>query len=81
MRLGKIATRVVLVPLVAGISFEVLQFNAKHLDSPAVQVLNVPGMLLQRLTTRQPTDDQVEVALEALRGAMAMDQRSKQTET
>jgi len=71
--LGRIGTRVALVPLVAGISFEVLQFNARHLDSRAVRFLNAPGMLLQRLTTRQPTDDQVEVALQALQGAMAMD--------
>ncbi len=70
---GRIGTRVALVPLVAGISFEVLQFNARHLDSKLVRMLNTPGMLLQRLTTRQPTDDQVEVALQALQGAMAMD--------
>ena len=71
--LGRLGTRVALVPLVAGISFEVLQFNARHLDSPVVRLLNAPGMVLQKLTTRQPTDDQVEVALSALRGAMAMD--------
>ena len=76
--LGRIGTRVALVPAVAGISFEVLQFNAKHLESPIVKLMNVPGMLLQRLTTRQPTDDQVEVALEALRGAQAMDEKAKQ---
>ena len=76
--LGRIGTRIALVPAVAGISFEVLQFNARHLDSAVVRMLNVPGMLLQRLTTRQPTDDQVEVALEALRGAMAMDEQTGQ---
>ncbi len=78
--LGRIGTRVALVPAVAGISFEVLQFNAKHLDSPIVRLLNVPGMLLQRITTRQPTDDQVEVALAALQGALRMDEKSEQTE-
>jgi len=71
--LGRLGTRVALVPVVAGISFEVLQFNARHLDWRVVRYLNAPGMLLQRLTTRQPTDDQVEVALSALRGAIAMD--------
>jgi uncharacterized protein YqhQ len=73
---GRIGTRIVLVPVVAGISYEVLQFNARHLESPIVRLLNLPGMLLQRLTTREPSDDQVEVALSALRGAMAMDDRS-----
>jgi uncharacterized protein YqhQ len=74
--LGRLATRIALMPLVAGISYEVLQFNARHLDSPLVQALNAPGMLMQRLTTRQPTDDQVEVAISALQGAMAMDDES-----
>jgi uncharacterized protein YqhQ len=73
---GRFATRIALMPLVAGISYEVLQFNARHLDSPLVKLMTVPGMMLQRLTTRQPTDDQVEVALHALRGAMAMDEES-----
>ncbi len=73
--LGRIGTRVALIPVVAGISFEVLQFNARHLDWPIVRLLNAPGMLLQRLTTREPTDDQVEIALSALRGAMAMDEQ------
>jgi uncharacterized protein YqhQ len=71
--LGRLGTRIALMPLVAGISYEVLQFNARHLDSPVVKALNAPGMLLQRLTTRQPTDEQVEVAISALQGAMAMD--------
>lgn len=71
--LGRVGTRMALVPLVAGLSFEVLQFNARHLDWKAVRLMNAPGMLLQRLTTLEPTDDQVEVALSALRGAMAMD--------
>jgi uncharacterized protein YqhQ len=75
--LGRVATRVALIPVIAGVSYEVLQFNARHLDSAIVKALNAPGMLLQRMTTRQPTDEQVEVAISALRGAMAMDQRSE----
>jgi uncharacterized protein YqhQ len=75
--LGRIGTRIALIPLVAGLSFEVLQFNARHVDSGVVRALNAPGMLLQRMTTRQPTDDQVEVALSALRGAMSMDKQSE----
>jgi uncharacterized protein YqhQ len=74
--LGRIGTRVALVPVVAGISYEVLQWNARHLESPIVRLLNAPGMLLQRLTTREPSDDQVEVALRALRGAMSMEDHS-----
>ena len=65
------------MPFVAGLSFEVLQFNARHLDSGLVRALNLPGMLLQRMTTREPSDDQVEVALNALQGAMDMDKQSE----
>lgn len=72
---GRLATRVALIPLVAGLSYEVLQFNARHLDSPIVRLLTAPGMLLQRMTTRQPSDEQVEVAIRALQGAIAMDQQ------
>jgi uncharacterized protein YqhQ len=74
--LGRLGTRIALMPLVAGISYEVLQFNARHLDSAVVKALNTPGMLLQSLTTREPSDDQVEVAISALQGAMSMDQES-----
>ena len=69
--------RIAVLPLVAGVSYEVLQFNAQHLDFPLVRAMTVPGMLLQRLTTRQPSDDQVEVAIRALQGAIAMDEEAE----
>jgi uncharacterized protein YqhQ len=75
--LGRLGTRIALLPLVAGVSYEVLQFNARHLDFPLVRAMTVPGMLLQRLTTRQPSDAQVEVAIRALQGAIAMDQEAE----
>jgi uncharacterized protein YqhQ len=75
--LGRIGTRLALLPLVVGTSYEVLQFSARHLDFPLVRAMTVPGMLLQRLTTRQPTDDQVEVAIRALQGAIAMDEEAE----
>jgi len=60
----RIASRVALIPLVAGISYEIIRTGARvRWFRPLV----VPGMWLQRLTTREPDDQQVEVAIRALR--------------
>jgi uncharacterized protein YqhQ len=62
-----IASRVLLVPVIAGLAYEVIRFAAGHMDRRWVRTLMVPGLALQRLTTREPSDDQVEVAIAALR--------------
>ncbi len=60
----------ILMPLVAGIAYEILKFSSRHLESPWLQWLIVPGLLLQKLTTREPDDAQLEVALAALKGVL-----------
>ena len=65
--LERFATHFALLPLIAGISFEVLKFSGKKRNHPMTRVLIAPGLWLQRLTTREPDDDQLEVALVALR--------------
>jgi uncharacterized protein YqhQ len=69
-----ILSRVVLIPLIAGLSYEVIRFAAKHMDKAWVRVLMKPGLLLQKLTTRQPTLDQVEVAVASLRAVLSAEQ-------
>ncbi|GAB6172761.1 DUF1385 domain-containing protein [Paradesulfitobacterium aromaticivorans] len=59
-------SRILLMPLVAGIAYELLKFSARHLESPWLRWLIVPGLMLQRLTTKEPDDSQMEVALTAL---------------
>ena len=59
--------RVLLLPVVAGLTYEILRFGSRHPRAWWLQPLLVPGLLLQRFTTRQPSDDQIEVALAALR--------------
>jgi uncharacterized protein YqhQ len=56
-----------LLPVVAGISYEVIRFTGKRRDWKWVQSLSWPGLILQKITTREPTDDQIEVAIEALK--------------
>jgi uncharacterized protein YqhQ len=69
-----IASRVVLIPLIAGLSYEVIRFAARHMDRRWVRVLMRPGLALQRLTTREPTLDQVEVAVASLRAVLTAEQ-------
>jgi uncharacterized protein YqhQ len=61
-----IATRVVGLPLVAGLAYEVLKLAKRRPDSRVVAVITAPGLALQALTTRPPSDDQIEVAIAAL---------------
>ena len=68
-----IASRVVLVPLIAAISYEVIRFSGAHSNNPLVKFVVYPSLALQKLTTRQPDDGQIEVAVCALRHAMDVD--------
>lgn len=61
----RIASRIVLLPVVAGISYEIIRFAGRS-GNRIVQIAILPGLWLQRLTTRQPDDSQVEVAIQAL---------------
>ena len=61
----RIASRIVLLPLVAGISYEIIRF-AGNCDNPVVALCMKPGLWLQYMTTREPSDDQIEVAIRAL---------------
>ncbi|UCG39709.1 MAG: DUF1385 domain-containing protein [bacterium] len=68
---GKAVSRVVLIPVIAGLSYEMLKLGDRYRDVPALKWLLVPGLAIQKLTTRPPTDDQIEVALVALKEALA----------
>ncbi len=70
----QLLSRVILVPLVAAVAYEVMRLGAEHADNPVVRALLVPALLLQRLTTRQPDDQMIEVAIAALKKAMEVDQ-------
>ena len=65
-----IVTRILLLPVIAGLAYELIRFAGKHADQRWILWLLAPGLWLQRLTTRQPTLDQLEVSIRALeRGA------------
>jgi len=62
-----ILSRILLLPVIAGLAYEVIRFAGKHQSNRLLMTLLAPGLWLQRLTTREPTDDQVEVSIRALR--------------
>ena len=62
-----IATRILLLPVIAGLAYELIRFAGKHTDNRVLMTLLAPGLWLQRLTTREPTLDQIEVSIRALR--------------
>ncbi len=68
-------SRIVLLPLIAGLGYEFIKFSAKNGGNPLIKGLMQPGLWLQRLTTREPSDDQIEVALRSLTEAIAMEPR------
>ncbi len=68
-----IASRVVLIPVIAGISYELLRFGARHRDSRAIRWLFEPGIWVQKITTKQPTDAMLEVAIVSIEQALLAD--------
>jgi uncharacterized protein YqhQ len=70
-----IASRILLLPVIAGIAYEVIRFAGKHPTNPILRVILAPGLWLQRLTTRAPSLDQIEVSIRALREVLRLEGR------
>src|SRR5881398_149318 len=76
-----IATRILLLPLIAGLAYELIRFAGKHTGNRALMTLLAPGLWLQRLTTREPTLDQLEVSIEALEEVLRFERSETSAET
>ncbi len=74
-RWAKAVSRLVLRPVIAGLGYEFIKYSANHCAHPVIKALMAPGLWLQRLTTREPSDDQIEVAIRAIEEAVAMEPR------
>jgi len=68
----KAGSRIVLLPLIAGVSYELLKWSAKNDHSRLVKLVIAPGLALQRLTTREPDDGQIEVAIRSMEEALTV---------
>jgi uncharacterized protein YqhQ len=75
-----IASRILLLPLIAGIAYELIRFAGKHTGNRVLMTLLAPGLWLQRLTTREPTLDQIEVSIRALREVLHLEGRIRPKE-
>lgn len=72
-----LASRIIVIPIVAGIAFEFIMWSARHQDSTLVRALVWPGLQMQKLTTREPSDDMVEVAMASLKKVLSMEKESE----
>lgn len=71
-----VLSRILLLPVIAGISYELTQFGSRHMDNPVMHAVMAPGLWLQALTTAEPDDSQLEVGIAALKEAIAIDERA-----
>jgi len=62
-----VLSRVIGIPVVAGIAYELIRFTAKHIDNPIIRILIKPNLALQHLTTREPDLEMLEVAIAAFK--------------
>jgi len=76
-----VLSRVLLIPVIAALGYEVIYFGANHVKSGFVRAILAPGLWLQALTTREPDDDQLDVALAALRKVVEVDQLEEAAQT
>ncbi len=70
--LWRVLSRIILIPLVAGLSYEVIKFAGRS-ESKFMSIVSLPGLALQRLTTKEPDDQQIEVAITALKNVLVED--------
>jgi len=76
----RIFSRIALVPVIAAFSYEIIRFSGAHQEAWFGRLISQPGLILQRLTTRQPDDSQIEVAICAMEAAIAADQGREYSE-
>lgn len=75
-----VLSRIVLIPVIAALGYEVIYFGGRHTHNHVVRIILAPGLWLQSLTTREPDDSQLEVAVAALRKVMEIDRMEEATQ-
>jgi uncharacterized protein YqhQ len=76
-----ILSRIILVPVIAGIAYEIIRFTSRHLDNPLIRFAIKPNLALQHLTTREPDRQMVEVAIAAFNCVLQAEMKAKQSTT
>jgi len=70
---GKFIARIALLPVIAGLSYELIRYAARHRKG-LLAFMTMPGLWLQKITTQPPSEEQTAIAIRALDGAMALEQ-------
>ncbi|MBE2266922.1 MAG: DUF1385 domain-containing protein, partial [Anaerolinea sp.] len=73
-------SRVILIPVIAGIAYEIIRFTAKNLHNPLIRIIIIPNLALQHLTTRQPDLTMIEVAIAAFKRVLVSESLMSETE-
>lgn len=71
----RILSRIILMPVIAGVSYEIIRYAGQHIDKLWVRTAILPGLCLQKLTTREPDDAQIEVAIAALKAVLPEEEK------
>ena len=71
----KLISRIILLPIIAGVSYEVLKLSSKYQKNFLLKIFMIPGMWVQRITTKEPTSEQLEVALQSLKNVLAKEKK------
>lgn len=69
----KVVLRISLMPLIASLSYELQRYSSKHLDNPLIKLISFPGLALQKITTREPDLDELEVAIVAIKASLGQE--------
>ena len=76
----RVLSRLLLIPIIAALAYEYIKFSAAHVNNPLISLMLKPGLALQRLTTREPDEKMLEVAITALERVLATDETTRDTD-
>jgi uncharacterized protein YqhQ len=76
----RIGSRLLAIPIIAGLAFELLRLGARYPDSPFMRIVMTPGLWLQKITTKPPDDDQIEVAIASFNEVLRREQQARAAE-
>ena len=76
----RVLSRLLLIPIIAALAYEYIKFSAAHVNNPLISLMLKPGLALQRLTTREPDEKMLEVAIAALERLLATDETNRATD-
>ena len=69
----KVVVRILLMPVIASLAYELQKYSSCHLNNPLIKLISLPGLALQKITTREPDLDELEVAMVAIKASLGQE--------